>query len=167
MGRLVEEVKEWNTPLVGAYLLWNFTKSYVHAQVQNEAPVVILHFIAHPLLTSNEYSDTINNYRPNLASYVRGFTDKHKTDLLACFNERVYKQIKITMEAIDIAVASGLLVWNTDKATLWPLKDLKQARGNAHRGIDIKTKSKKAEILGRWFANIDINTITSYLGVIL
>ena len=44
MGKLVEEVKEWNTPVIGAYLLWHFTQGYVQNHPNGDAPVVVLYF---------------------------------------------------------------------------------------------------------------------------
>ena len=44
MGQLVEEVKLWNTPTIGAYLLWRFTKGYTKNHPTEDAPVALFTF---------------------------------------------------------------------------------------------------------------------------
>jgi hypothetical protein len=46
MDTIVDEVKLWNTPLVGAFLLWKFTQGYTENHPSGEAPIGLLHFIA-------------------------------------------------------------------------------------------------------------------------
>ena len=43
MSNLVDEVREWNTPIIGAFLLWHFTTGYKQNHPHGESPVVILH----------------------------------------------------------------------------------------------------------------------------
>jgi hypothetical protein len=169
MGRLVEEVREWNSPIIGAYLLWRFTQSYVHNHPSGDAPVVILHCIANTLLTSIDFNLLISNKRPNLASYVKGFSESEykKSDVLACLPQRIRSQLKNTIQAIDISVTTGLLVWENESAKLFPREGIKPVRGTATKGIAVQAIGRKAEILGKWFANLDVLTITSSLGVLL
>lgn len=169
MGKLVDEVREWNTPIVGAYLLWRFTQSYVNNHPSGDAPVVVLHFIANTLLLGIEYNSLISGRRQNLASYIRAFSDHDikKSDLLACLSQRICKQRSSCMNSIDIAVASGLLAWEAETAKLHPLTSLSPVRGSGSKGTSIQMAGSKAEILGKWFSNVDVNTITASLGVIL
>jgi hypothetical protein len=167
MGKLVEEVREWQTPIVGTYLLWRFTKSFVENHPNGDAPVVILHYIVNTLINSTEYSDPINGHRSNIASYIRSFTDDNKSDLLAGLAQRIYKQRESSMKAIDIAVAAGFLAWDTETAKIYPLNNFKPARGSNTKGISIQSLGKKADILGKWFSNTDLQTVVSSLGVIL
>jgi hypothetical protein len=167
MGKLVEEVREWNSPVVGAYLLWRFTQGYVKNHPHGDAPVAILHFIANTLLTSIDFNNSITGHRPNLASYIKAFTEDNRSDLLACLAQRIHQQREFAMKAIDIAVATGLLAWEVETAKLHPLNDFTPIRGSGIKGISVQATGKKAEILGKWFAKLDIHTVTSSLGVIL
>ena len=165
MGRLVEEVREWNSPVVGAYLLWRFTQAYSQRNCSGDAPTVILHFIAHTLLTSVDYCAEIP-HKKNLASFIRAFTENKKSDKMACFGEMVSKQREATMKAIDIAVATGLLVWDTSTAQL-VAREFKPARGSPSKGAAIQELDNHAQKLGAWFAELDVPTITLQLGVVL
>ncbi|MDR0632203.1 MAG: DUF6521 family protein [Holosporaceae bacterium] len=169
MGKLVEEVREWNSPIIGAYLLWRFTQSYVHNHPTGDAPVVILHCIANTLLTSPDFNYLISDKRPNLASYVKGFSESQykKSDVFACLSQRIRKQLSSAIQAIDISTATGLLAWESESAKLFPLEEVKSLRGTATKGMAVQAIGHKAEVLGKWFANLDILTITSSLGVVL
>jgi hypothetical protein len=71
-----------------------------------------------------------------------------------------------TLAAIDIAIAEGLLVWDVDSGKLYP-RDLTKPpdRGKKLKTV-IKREGKKAEILGKWFAQHDLPTIAAYLRVV-
>ncbi len=167
MSRLVEEVKEWNTPLVGAYLLWQFNKSYVENHPVGDTPIVIEDFVAYTLLINNCYNENINGHRENIASYIRSFTENNKSDLLACLSDRIREQMCIAMESIDIAVSVGLLAWDIDSAKLFPILEFSPKRGSGGKGISVLSLKRKANILGKWFSNSDMNTALTSLGVIL
>jgi hypothetical protein len=166
MGRLIEEVREWNTPLVGSYLLWRFTDSYRCSHASGEAPVVLLHFIAYTMLTTTDYSNPISGRRDNLASYVRVFSEKKCSDMLACLSQNIKRHRESALTAIDIAVATGLLAWDVENARLFPLQNLTPKRGTGMRGIDVQKTGGKADTLGKWFAVLDVATVTSSLGII-
>ena len=166
MSKLVEEIREWNTPIVGAYLLWRFSKGFADKHPNSEAPVAILHFIASAILTSEVLACHISRRRKNLEAYVRGFTDDKKTDVLACLQQRVVARREYTMAAIDIALSTGLLAWDVDSARLFPLS-LTERRGVRKLSAVVQVYGEKAEILGEWFSEHDVSSIVSCLGVVL
>ncbi len=167
MGRLLEEVQQWNSPSVGAYLLWKFTSGYCNAHPNGDSPIALLHFLAIPLLTSKRLLKPISNLRANLQSYVRSFENSKDSDILISIHDRVKRNQGYTMAAIDIAVSTGLIFWDIDSGKLYPRKDVKRP----HKGYALKTAfvrdGKKAEILGRWFAEHSISTIATYFKVVL
>jgi hypothetical protein len=164
---LAEEVRLWNTPLYGAYLLWDFTTAYCAAHPSGDAPVGILHFIAAPILANPRLSDTVSDRRANLQSYVQGFEDKKRTDILLSLQDRIKNRQRTTLLAIDAAIYAGLLSWEVESGKLYP-HTLPQApnRGKTIRP-SIAKDGKKARILGKWFSEHDIPTIASYLRVVL
>lgn len=164
---LAEEVREWNTPLYGAYLLWDFTTAYCAAHPSGDAPVGILHFIAAPILANPTLSNTVSDRRANLQSYVQGFEDKKSSDILLSLQDRIKIRRRNTLLAIDAAIYAGLLSWDAESGKLYP-HTLPQ---KPHRGKSIRpsiaNNGKKARILGKWFSEHDITTIASYLRVVL
>ncbi|MBV1911886.1 MAG: hypothetical protein KUG78_21515 [Kangiellaceae bacterium] len=166
MGLLIEEVKLWNTPLVGAFLLWSFTKGYSDNHQNGDSPVGLLHFIALAILTNKELMKPISNMRDDLQSYVRSFQDKNESDILLNIQPRTLERREQTLKAIDVAIAEGLLAWDTDSGKLYSRKlEKRPGRGKALKK-DVKRDGVKAEILGKWFSQHDLPTIAAYLRVV-
>ena len=167
MGKLYEEVRQWNSPSVGAYLLWKFTSGYCDSHPTGDAPVALVHFLAMPLLSSKRLLEPINNRRANLQSYVRSFESKQDTDVLFAIHDRIKRSLDYTMTAIDIAVSTGLLFWDIESGKLYSRKEIKRPQKiNALRTSFVRN-GKKAEILGGWFSEHSISTVATYLKVVL
>lgn len=167
MNTLIKEVQEWNTPLISGYLLWKFTQGYYENQRDGDGPIALNHFIALPILMNNLLLEKISNKRKSLQSYVRSFEEDKRIDLLAGIHDSVRKYLYLTLKSIDIAVTSGLLVWDYETAKLYPVNiSTKTKRGHALRPNIVKI-GNKAEILGKWFSEHDVLTVSSYLKVVL
>ncbi len=167
MGLLVEEVQLWNSPSLGAYLLWKFTTGYCNAHSNGDAPIALLHFIAIPILTSNILSEPISDRRKNLQSYINSFEDLKNSDILLSLQSRIKNKLKYTLDAIDIAISYGLLYWDIENGKLYPGKnENKVKRGRSLKPSVVKF-GNRAEILGKWFAEHSIASITSHLKVVL
>lgn len=167
MGQLVEEVKIWNTPIIGVYLLWRFTQGYCKGHPTGDAPIGILHFVASGILTNKKMLERINDRRKDLQSYVRGFEDSKDSDILLTIHESVKEKREYTIASLDIAISEGLLVWDLESGKLYPRDITKKAsHGKALKSIH-KEDGKKAEILGKWFGKHDLPAIATYLKVVL
>ena len=166
MGQLVEEVKLWNTPTVGAYLLWRFTKGYCDAHPSGDAPIGLLHFVAIAMFTNKKLFKPITDQRDNLQSYARSFESSKNSDILLTIQERTREMREYTMASIDIAVAKGLLSWDADSGKLYPCDLSKRPSSGKALKTTIKKDGNKAAILGKWFAKHDLPTIAAYLKVV-
>lgn len=167
MSELLEEVRLWNTPAIGAYYLFRFTQGYVTAMEDGDAPIALYHFIAIAILTNEQLKSPISNQRENLQSYVRSFEDRQSTDILLGIQTRIKEKLKYTWSSIDFAVANGLLYWDFDNAKLF-VRPINKSPGYGHSPkASVKREGDKAEILGRWFSEHNFSTITAYLKIIL
>ncbi|MBN2424769.1 MAG: hypothetical protein JXR46_06210 [Calditrichaceae bacterium] len=167
MGKLYEEARLWNTPSVGAYLLWKFTSGYCDTHPTGDAPVALLHFIAMPILSSKRLLEPISNRRANLQSYVRSFESKQDTDVLFSIHDRIKRSLDYTMTAIDIAISTGLLFWDIESGKLYSRKEIKRPQKINALKTSFVRNGKKAEILGGWFSEHSISTVATYLKVVL
>lgn len=164
---LAEEVRIWNTPLYGAFLLWCFTDSYEKNHPNADAPSALLHFIALPILTSPALKDSVSDRRKNLQSYVQGFEDKKRSDILLSLHDKINTKKNNTLASIDAAIYSGLLSWDLESGKLYSHNlQKKPIRGSSLRSSLIQD-SHKARVLGKWLSEHDIPTIASYLRVVL
>lgn len=167
MSKLVEEVLEWNTPSMGAYLIWKFSLGYCDAHPTGEAPIALLHFLALPLLINKNLVEPISNHKANLQTYIRSFETAKELDVLVSVQDIIKNRRDYTLASIDIAVASNLVVWDVENAKLYPLKEPKLKENKNKLKPMYLSMGKKATILGSWFAEHDILTIASYLKVVL
>jgi len=166
LGQLVDEVKLWNTPIVGAYLLWKFTQGYCEGHPNGDAPIGLLHFLASAMLTNKKLLEPISNRRADLQSYARSFEKSKDSDILLTIQDRTREKREYTLASIDIAIDKGLLVWDADTGKLYP-RDLSKrpSQGKSLNNM-FKKDGNKAEILGKWFAKHDLPTIAAYLKVV-
>jgi len=167
MGQLVEEVKLWNTPILGAYYLWRFTQGFINNHRNGDAPIGLLHFIVTAILTNKKLAKPITNQRADLQSYIRSFEDNHDSDILLIIQERIKIKLEYTLQAIDIGVSEGLFVWDMETGKIYS-KDItkKPRRGNALKNEYVK-EGNKAETLGKWLSQHDLSTISNYLKLVL
>lgn len=166
MGQVVEEVKVWNTPAVGAFMLWKFTCGYVNNHPSGDSPIALLHFVASGILANKELLDAINGYRPNLASFIRWFEEQEKVDILIEIQARIKAKRDYTLKALDLAMMTGLLFWEPTSAKIFPVMKVKTpARGSGLNAL-YKSYGNKAETLGKWFSQHDLRTIATYLKIV-
>lgn len=166
MGKLVDEVKLWNTPIIGAFLLWRFTQGYCIGHPNGDAPIGLLHFLASAILTNKELIKPISNQRADLQSYARSFENTKNSDILLSIQQRIIEKREYTLAAIDIAIVKGLLVWDLDSGKLYPNEPIKnKSQGLALRS-EIISQGNKAQILGEWLSKHDIPSIESYVKVV-
>ncbi len=157
MELLIGEVKQWNTPALGACLLWHFSKGYCSNHPHGDAPVALLHFIAVAILTSAKLNKPINNHRENLQSYAQCFEGSKETDLLLHIQDRVKNKRKYTLEAIDIGISKGLLAWDATDGKIYPREVTTEGTPIKSLKFSCAKESKKAEILGKWFAKHELS----------
>ena len=166
MSVLVEEVRIWNTPIVGAYLLWSFTQGYVENHPHGESPIGLLHFIAMAILTDVKMVDNMRNNKEGLPAFVRSFESNKRFDRLLNIHERVGAKKDYTLASIDVAISQGLLSWEASTGKIYAHDLAKPTKGKSVR-TSMKKHGVKAEMLGKWFSQHDISSITSYLKVSL
>jgi hypothetical protein len=167
MESIVEEVRLWNTPLVGAFLLWKFTQGYTENHADGDSPIGLLHFIALPILSSKKLASMVSDRRDDLQSFIRGFEDKKQTDLLLALQDKIYERKGQTLKSIDVAVHTGLLTWDVESGKIFARNVNKTIERQYRLRPVHEQEGKKAYILGKWFSKHDLNSILSYFKLIL
>jgi len=115
MSEVLEEVKVWNTPIIGACLLWRFTSGYTSNHPNGDGPTGLLHFIATAILTNQRLSTPISNKRADLQSYVRSFEETKSSDLLLSIHERVKDKMSYTMKALSADGTVKIIVFISNR----------------------------------------------------
>ncbi|MGN0842966.1 MAG: three component ABC system middle component [Kiritimatiellia bacterium] len=158
---MMETIRMWHTPYIGAYLLWRFASGYSSASSGRAAPLMLF-FIAAALATDRQYYEPVA--KRNFKTYHRYFIEKKKLSALVVLQGVINAKREYTCAAIERAVAGGFLEWNSETGTLAarPLKPQKKASL-----LDDETKraGNAAEKIGEWFAGESLSDICVLLGV--
>ena len=165
MNSIEDEIRIWNTPLVSAYFLWRFVRGYVNEHAEHAAPSVVLCVIALTIMSDENLYAPINPKKAKLSSYVYSFVKDKKSDALVTIHQLISESKFLCIDAIDMATATGVVVWDADHAALMP-GDFEDAEPECV-GKKHKANGDKAELLGKWFAQLEVNQITTLLGVSL
>ncbi len=163
MSSWADEIREWNTPLLGAYLLWNFTKGYESAG-EKQSPAFLYHFIALPILESPALSSAINRHRKDFSSYVRSFSKDGKMDVLAKLNDKVYQWRLNTLRALDVGFAVRLFEWKEEMTRLHATRQNEDEMVVSLSDSILKLGSK-AFLFGTWSAFVELPVFAGLLGV--
>lgn len=163
MSSLSSEIREWNTPLIGAYLLWRFTEGY-EATGERESPEFLFHFVVLPIFESPELLRPINGRRNSFASYVRSFSTDGKLDVLAKLSDRVMDLRGKTMLALEIGFATGLFEWKDNMSRLHALQR-DGAFVSQFLAEPLIKLGSKAFRFGTWSSSIPLPVFSKFLGV--
>lgn len=163
MNSIEEEVRIWNTPLVNGYFLWRFVSGYADAHPSHEPPTVILCVIALTIMSDETLYEPINSRKKRLSAYVYSFVKEKKADALATLHLLIGESKYMCIDAIDAATAAGVVVWDVEHGALAPGDFIEV---DAKRcGKRNKANGDRAELLGRWFSELNLNQIVTLLGV--
>lgn len=165
MNSIEEEIRIWNTPLVNAYFLRRFVVGYVDARPEHDNPSVVLCVIALVIMSDESLYASISNKKKRLSAFVYGFVKDKRTDSLVTLHQLISESKYLCIDAIDAAVAAGVVAWDIDHGALAPGEG--EEINPQHVGRKHKSNGDKAELLGRWFAELELNQITTLLGVSL
>lgn len=162
---LVAESHTWHTPVIGAYLLWRFTKAYQKSHTDKMPPIVLNHFLALAILTDS-------NLHPHLfrctgiPQLARRFRTGTASAAYYRLHDRVRERLPYTVKAINIAVAGGFLKWDVDRGTL-TAKAITSKDGSIDYATgEIATLGARAEVLGKFFAKHPLSKTAEALGVV-
>lgn len=182
MATLAEEYNEWNTPIVGAYLLWRFASEYVECHPGHQAPSFLHLCIVSVLLRWSVYSNEIPHAK-SLHAYAARFIKKDKdvgatkgngkrkekeynADRLEAIHYKIKELLPFTLKSVNMAVSRKLLVWDVDNARLEPLKIGKLKPGTSLLSkTSVQKLGNHAATLAKWMASLELSTIAFDLGV--
>ena len=146
-------------PAFGAFLLWQFGRSYQEEKV-TELPVLNLHFLVLPLLLHAKTLDKISSTKPGsgLAQVANKLAAER--DQLLSVHRRALIFRSLTMESIGTGIASQLLQldYNTGR--------MRSNEARAPRTPErLRYHLRGAEKLGTWFARLGTDHVYSLLRV--
>ena len=158
---MIETIRMWNTPFIGAYHLWRFASGYYSASGGRPAPLMLF-FIASALVSDRNY--WMPTARRTLKTYNRYFVENKKLSLLKLLPAVIASRREYTCAAIERAVMGRFLKWNADSCALSP-RLIRREKKASILDADTLKAGNAAEKIGEWFAGDAISDICVYLGV--
>lgn len=158
---MIETIRMWNTPFIGAYHLWRFASGYHTVSGGRPAPLMLF-FIASALISDREY--WLPTARRTLKTYNRYFVENKKLSLLKLLPTVIASRRKYTCAAIERAVMGCFLKWDADGCALSPRLISREKKASLLDDATLKA-GNAAEKIGEWFADETVSDICVYLGV--
>ena len=163
----------WNSPVVGAYLLWKFSCGYCNKYPESgkvlskvaPAPHMAWAFPALAILMQPKFSNYIKEKYDTLEQWVRFFVAESHRNVFGSLTKDIIFRKQMILESIDMAYTTHLLGGTAERWVMKPLleeevKDM-QSYSKRFRG-DL---GKKAELLGMWFSFEEPSKISRLLEV--
>lgn len=165
MATLGHEAKIMQNPALGAVLLWRFADSYLKsAPDQKNIPLQFL-FLPLPMILHESTFGHI--WSTQIGSGLRRFAAKFnepsssQLDILLDLNRRAYLMRPRTLESLQLALKTGLIVVDQNGGLFLgnPSSDMKPFNQTTKR------MCSAAEKLGSWFAPLTIKEIATTLHI--
>ena len=172
MGVLDEDYRIWNTPVVGAFLLWRFAWGYQGAPKEygetrcipaKPAPFLLMCIVS-VILRGRAYFRSVGRIR-TLHGYTTRLVDDGKGDKLVELHSRIKGRFNFTMRSVDLAVNRRLLEWDVEQAGLVPLENNELLKRSKELVGGVKDLGDKAFRIGRWMSGKTLTEIAFELGV--
>lgn len=165
--------KVWNSPVVGAYLLWKFSVGYCLRYPKSEnaltkvasAPHMALAFPALAILMQPKFSNRIADKFVTLEEWVRHFVVSCHRNVFASLTKDIIFRKQMILESIDMAYTTRLLDGSSDSGMMSPLLDNESKKMLQHASKFRNDLGKKAELLGMWFSFEEPSKISRLLEV--
>ncbi len=159
----MNDIREiWNSPVVGAYLLWRFVTGYREECGAN--PNIALAFPALDMLMQPQFTDDLTPGVRSLAGFVRRLAENNKRGYLDDLTNDIRAHKDRILAIIETAVVIELVGVDHAEGTLAgaPAENARTARiATAFRD----NLGAKAATLGRRFAKEPLSNICNLLGV--
>lgn len=160
---MFNEYNNVRNPMLGAYLLWNFSLGYFSEK--NEALPIEELFIVLPMTMKEDIAEQIKStYK---TSGMRAMSDKFmrtdvlKNDLISNLHNDIQKMKDITATSLAEAIKAGLISIDVENNTIFPLELKKRNK----ESTNVLKMGKNAEKLGQWCAGMDLMQIEEILKV--
>lgn len=152
--RLQFELEISQNPALGAMALWQFSRAYFDTAGKTEGPTLPLTLIVLPMVFHRRTTAAI--FRMKSASGIWKALGDHP-EIPAGLQARVESSLDLTLDSLDIALASCLL--DVDRANPWPRytpirKSLPRELSIAP--ADVKQILAAAQRLGWWLVDLSL-----------
>ena len=160
---MFNEYDNVRNPMLGAYILWNFSLGYFIEK--NEALPIEELFIVLPMIMKEDIANQIKStYK---ASGMRVLSNKFmntdvlKNDIISNLHNDIQKMKDLTAMSLAEAIKVGLISVDVVNNAIFPL----ELRKRNKEPVSVLNMGKNARKLGQWCATMDLIEIEEILKV--
>ena len=165
MKGLSSETRQVQNAALGAYLQWRFACAYTDARRDAGGCPLLVLFIVLPILFHADLAGLVHETRR--ASGLRAFAGKFSAsrnklaDLLLAIHDRIALMQSLSLQALQIAASSKLLLVDPRTASVLPLS----TTDATSMPLAITRLGKASEKLGAWCADLTLHEVAEILKV--
>ncbi|KWB53898.1 three component ABC system middle component [Burkholderia ubonensis] len=146
---LIDEVEEIQNPGLGAALIWRFACGYA-AEVRQDAAPIAYAFLVIPLLFNKKILETVVKTKKGLRKVEEKL--RAEQSILATSQDSALAMRGLSQEAIALALSTGLISVDPDRATFQP----RSTSSPAPQGEGATRILQAAERLGHWASQVSL-----------
>ena len=169
MSNVLKDIaQQVNNPVLGAYLIWQFSSEYQKEHGRHMEIHPSLAFLVLPILFHEDTRSIVTSTRRasglHAAISKLYLSDNRLTDISMVIQNRVNEGKERTFESLLVAFDAGLLFMNQNTGHLLPNMSMKPL---AESGLakDIAPLIRGAKKLGFWFSQLSIGEINKIVKV--
>ncbi|MDN3588072.1 DUF6521 family protein [Pedobacter aquatilis] len=161
----VNEFDIFQNKLIGAHVIWEFSKYYRMHHEQKNSPNLMHVMPVLPLCLNKRVVSGIKERNLREGSMLKAL-DEHK-DLFSGLQERMEEMADLTLQSIFMGSVSGLLIYQRETGLViagsrnFP-NILKNQIGGTYDYADILSASKR---IGAWFSQLNLSELMLYFNI--
>lgn len=147
---------------LGSLSIYHFAKSYYETKDKLEGPIIPLTMLVLPIVFNERCLTSISEVKKVSGRVSMLNVLAEHRDLPVGMQKRVVEMREQSLRSLNLGFAKGLLGYNKENSTIFPMSRLKLASSNVNDNQRIFHSSK---ILGKWFAFNTIEQICIALNI--
>lgn len=145
---------------LGAIALFSFVKEYYSSKDKTEGPVIPLIMPILPLVFNEDINLIITKNQKRLTSYYKILSEQRTIPV--GLQKRMENMYNTTMTSLDMAIAAGIVIYQSNKGQLIPKNRINVPEFNVQENRQIVQSSK---LLGFWFSKLKPEEICISLNI--
>ncbi len=161
MGILSSEIQNLKNPVLGAYLLFRFSKKFVDLSNTENGIKLPLLYIPLPLIFDNNFSYLIQKTNLGWYKFLTKFPYEGKAS--SSISESVFSNLNLSQKAISVGIKIKLFDITPEEGEILP--NSKNIISENKLNTDVIRMAQQADKLGKWCADYSIQENFSILGL--
>lgn len=153
----------YQNKVLGAHLLWEFSKSFRDHSEKNFSPTMYHMVPVLPMCFNRRVVEGIKTRNFREGSLARAIQENK--DIFSGLQERMIDMLPTTFESLYIAIASGMLFFDKSEMVILPSSVTAPDKILKSLQEDYKDMLSASRRVGSWFSQLNFQEIAMYLDI--